>query len=75
MTGNDTLRDFYGRIVTLVTELRTTFYVVISEDQTKRALFRELPNAANNTFLLLKVTPSNSTGSLHDLCFEVIQRH
>ena len=49
--------------------------MVISDDQIKRALFRDLPNAAKNTFLQLEVTPPYSTGPLHDLCVEVIHRH
>ena len=49
--------------------------MVISDDQIKRALFRELPNAAKNTFLQLEVTQPYSTGQLHDLCVEMIHRH
>ena len=72
MTGKDTLRDFCGIIVTLVTGLQTSFNVVFLDE---RALFRELPNAVKKTFLQLEVIPPYATGPLHDLCVEVIYLH
>ena len=41
----------------------------------RRAFFKGLPDNAKNSFLQVKVTPPFSTGSLHDLCIEVIKRH
>ena len=37
--GRDTLRDYYGRIDTLATVLRTIVKVHISDEQIKRTLF------------------------------------
>ena len=47
----------------------------MTDDMVRRALFKHLPNVANNNFIQLKAMKPYSIGRLHDLCIEVISRH
>ena len=51
------------------------FNVNVTDDMVCRAFFKGLPDNAESSFLQLKVTPPFSTGSLQDLCIEVMKLH
>ena len=73
--GNPPSQMYYGKDHTVAIDLRTLFNVDVTDDMVCRALFKGLPDNAEHSFLQLKVTPPFSTGSLHDLVIEVINRH
>ena len=69
----ETLREYWGRIQTLVAELRSLGRTIL-EDDLKRTFFRELPESGKNNFLQLSsMDPYNK--NLNDLCLEVIRRN
>ena len=43
--------EYYGRIDTLATELRTVVHVDVTDDTVCRALFKHLPDTTKNNFL------------------------
>ena len=49
-TQKETLREYYGRIHTLATELRTVFNVDVTNDMICRAFLNGLPDYAKKNF-------------------------
>ena len=69
----ETLRDFWGRLKTIVSELRTVFSREVLEEDVRRLFFRQLSDAGKNNFIQLE-SLSTYEGRLNDLILEVISR-
>ena len=69
----ETLRAFYGRIITLATELKTVFGREIPDDDIKALFLKALSDTSKNNFLQLENDPLYND-NLNKLCYEVIKR-
>ena len=69
----ETLREYWGRMQTLVAEIQCLGRTIL-EDDLKRTFFRELPESGENNFLQLS-TMEQYKANLNDLCLEVIRRN
>ena len=69
----ETLREFWGRMQTLVAEIQCLGRTIL-EDDLKRTFFKELPESGKNIFLQLS-SMDPYKASLNDLCLEVIRRN
>jgi len=67
------LREFWGRLMTMVCELRTVYKRDVLDEDIKRLFFKELPDAGKNNFLQL-VGVDLYKHNLNDLCLEIIRR-
>ena len=50
MKAKETLREYYMRVQSVVTELRTVFGREIPDEDLNRAFFKELPDIGKVTF-------------------------
>ena len=69
----ENLRTFYGRLTTLVNELRNIYKRVIPDEDVRSAFKAQLSDTAKNNFLQLEKTPEYGN-NLNDLCLEIIKR-
>ena len=70
---NEPLREFWGRLTTVVCELRTVYKRDVLDEEIKRLFFKELPDAGKNNFLQLSSVDLYKH-NLNDLCLEIIRR-
>ena len=71
--SKETLREFYARLVALVSELRTTFRRVIHDEDIRSVFKNQFSETSKNNFLQLEKTPEYNN-HLNNLCQEVIRR-
>jgi hypothetical protein len=71
---SESLRNFYGRTVGLVAELRSVFHRDILDEDVKRTFFKQLTEGDRNSYLQLQSIATYAS-SINDLCLEIIRRH
>ena len=71
--STETLREFFARLMALVSELRTTFQRLIHDEDIRSVFKNQLSETSKNNFLQLEKTPEYKN-QLNDLCQEVIRR-
>ena len=69
----ETLREFYARLITLVTEIRTVYKRDILDEDVRKAFKSQLSEASKINFLLLEKS-AEYKDQLNDLCQEIIRR-
>ena len=70
--GED-LRSYYGRLYSIVAELRNVYYREVPDEDLVRALKKELSETSKKNLVQLSKLPEYK-GAANDVCLEVIRR-
>ena len=72
-TTGESLRAYYGRLYSMVAELRNVYSREVPDEDLVRALKKELSETSKNNLVQLSKLPEYK-GATNDLCLEVVRR-